>query len=557
MKIKYLTLMFLILIPLAYSTQEHDWLADRFSEGSWDNNIQDTSLALLALKDSSYEDEISKGIAWLESKMESCVSLDNCNFKDASFALLALDEVSPSSETVDNLQEWILNNSIFQYEGEKTGWLAQVISDGAGICDLYDTNNPSQKISMAINSGFTPFKPITFISDTTSSISVDCSSLSGNPKAISLMRQSGTTYYVNKEANNQKQVALNLGYSCWGSGTCDADSTAFVLLALKKSGKLSDPKWLENRGSLTALQNAILYYVTNDEDYLDKVLEDQSQFGYWGSANVYDTALIYSLIPDSSARDDAEDWLKEQRDNNEGCWPKPASLCKTRSSAAVLYSGLYGFGSSSTDERIDQFENRSGGDNGISEECPEGFSCITEEGNEGVCDYWGQCIQGAGGIPRSDSGSVTCEEGDVCTEGGCPGVCDAFGDCVDDQTDNCIPDTAVPRGTTTEEKGGSLLFWLLMILLLLIILIGGGYLAYRKGWIEADFLDKYLNKEKKSKKIKSSISPSFQINRHPLLPASQRAPRQHSERKIKDRIGSDLDRSIREMERLLSGRKKK
>ena len=558
---KYLILILLILVPFAYSVQEHDWLAQKFSSGSWSNNIQDTSLSLLALKDSTYQDEVDQGVTWLESKIESCINTNSCNVKDASYALIALDGLSSSSQIADDVQKWILNNSIFQYGGETSGWLAQVVSDDAGTCEISDPSNPSTKITMNINAGFTPFQPIPFISSTTSSIKVDCSSMTKAPTALSLMRQSGTTYYVNKEANNQKQAILELGYSCWGvsssSVNCDPDSTAFALLALKKSGKLSDPKWLEDNKA-TSLQNAILYYITGKDVYLDKVIDDQNQFGYWGSANIYDTAIIYSIIPDSGAKTKAESWLASQEDPS-GCWPKPATLCKIRSSAAVLFSGLQASGNL-TEERIDQFENRTEGTipSSSGDDCPEGFSCITEGGEDGTCDYWGQCIAGGEVGANGEDIAETCNEGDICTTGGCSGICDAFGDCVDDQTDNCISGPAADSsGSTTGREGSSALFWFLMVLLLLIILFGGGYLAYRKGWIKMDFFEKYM-KGKKKEKAKSSFDTPFIPSRHPLLPASQKTTRRNSaESDVKGRISHDLDRSISEMERLLGGKKRK
>src|SRR3989344_7770654 len=89
-------ILFLLLIPLAYSA-EQDWLISKLSQNNWNNNIQDTSLALLSLKDVSYTNK-QETITWLENKMNSCITSDSCSIKDVSFALLALDELS-SSET--------------------------------------------------------------------------------------------------------------------------------------------------------------------------------------------------------------------------------------------------------------------------------------------------------------------------------------------------------------------------------------------------------------------------------------------------------------------------
>ena len=251
-------ILFLLLIPLAYSA-EQDWLISKLSQNNWNNNIQDTSLALLSLKDVSYTNK-QETITWLENKMNSCITSDSCSIKDVSFALLALDEISSSSETTIKLENWLLNASTFQYSGETAGWKAQIISTLSGSCTISDPNNPSQSQSVTVSAGFTPWVNIeSLISQITNSIKIDCTSLSASPISLSLIREaSSKRYYINKEITNQKEIILELGYPCWGTttraNTCDKDSTAFALFALKQA----DPKWLENQGDLTPLQNALL-----------------------------------------------------------------------------------------------------------------------------------------------------------------------------------------------------------------------------------------------------------------------------------------------------------
>ncbi len=86
-----------------------------------------------------------------------------------------------------------------------------------------------------------------------------------------------------------------------------------------------------------------------------------------------------------------------------------------------------------------------------------------------------------------------------------------------------------------------------MVLLLLIILVGGGYLAYKKGLIKF----KKTTKKKPGPLVKTPF-------RHPLSPASQIPQRRPLvAHPVKKRISRDLDKSIREMEKYLKGKKKK
>lgn len=542
---KYLILLFLLIIPLAYST-DYDWLLSQASEDSWNNNIQDTSLAVLALKGSG--ETLDPYIPWLETKLESCMQTNTCNIKDASLSLMALEEFSSSK--LEDIQSWLSDASIFQYikyEEEKEGWKAQIISTVDGICTILDPQNPLNTITAQISKDYTPFVDITnLISTTTSKIKIDCTSLSTTPTALSLIRQSGTTFYINKEVTSQNQAILDLGYPCWGTvyqaSLCDKESTAYALLALKNQ----DPKWLENQDP-NALQNAILYKISNDNQYLTEVLDSQNQFGYWGSANVYDTAFIYSLIPDSDEKEKAAEWIQKQKAEDEICWPKPESQCKVRSTAIVLLSQAYTVTiEEETQEKIEQQKEIIQETQG--QDCFDlgpGVYCITSDGYSGVCDEWGQCKR------ETEAGARDCYElgeGVYCiTSDGIDGVCDAFGDCVPTETAGEV-DTREAEKKAKEEKS-SVLFWFLMVLLLLIILGGGGYYAYKRGWIKL--------KGTKKKPTQPTLTTPF---RHPLTPASQirttptTRPARHP---IKRRVEGELDKSIRDMERLLRGRKKK
>lgn len=544
-------ILFLLLVPLAYSA-EQDWLISKSSQNNWNNNIQDTSLALLSLNDVSYTNK-QETISWLETKMNSCTTSDSCNIKDASFALLVLNDLSASSATTVKLKNWLLNASTFQYSGETAGWKAQIISTIAGSCIISDPQNPSQSQSVTISAGFTPWVDIgSLISQTTNSIKIDCTSLSASPISLSLIREASPKYYINKEITNQKEIILELGYPCWGTTTqaaaCDKESTAFALFALKQT----DPKWLENQGDLTPLQNTLLYSVTNNNKYLAKVLDEQNSFGYWGSANMFDTAFISLIIPDSDKRTKALNWIVSQKASTEDCWPKPESLCNVRSTAAALLNQLTlseisantteTSSSNQTEERKKQNEEKGG-----TVDCPEDSSCTTSDACPGTCDYWGLCQDTKGdNCPAGDTvekQKEECKEGSVCTAGACPGKCDAFGDCIDNAEDNCTPETTGTTASQTKESGSSTLFWVLMVLLLLIVVAGGGYLAYKKGLLKF-----------KKKPSKPSSAQEF---RHPFAPASQIPQRRPAiTHPVKGRIQHELDSSITEMEKFLKGRKK-
>jgi len=92
---------------------------------------------------------------------------------------------------------------------------------------------------------------------------------------------------VREEMQNKLKNSQNNVSGCWGN-PCDAEQTAYALLALEMSGKLDKNNslnqagisWLKNNSN-NIEEKAIVYYLTGDNETLTLLLESQTTNGWW------------------------------------------------------------------------------------------------------------------------------------------------------------------------------------------------------------------------------------------------------------------------------------
>jgi hypothetical protein len=605
-----LFLLVFVAISSVNASKESEWLIDEGNQGVW-SNIRETSWGILALKqESGYENEILNGSKYLINQLESCMVSNSCDVKDTAIALWALKDVGGNPTIVGEVSTWLLNSRSMIFTGDviapnQNEWIVQVVSNVAGECTLINTETgASETILVSSSDGYVPWHLIsdTVLSSYTEDLNLDCDSLGSN-SILSLINKkiddnNIENYYIKQEEHSQNNVSVSFGNPCWGrgyrDGSCSNDVTAYVLYALKKAGKSGDPSWLKEQ-TLGLSEKAFLFKITNDGIYLQDIISEKNSLGYWGTADLYLTSLLYTLLKPNAITNDVGNWISSRRDN-QGCWPK--NNCNTEQTALVLYSGSYevstqGCANLDGDEFCDNDDNDIDGDGLLNDLDPfprnpdannndildgdedldgDGFlnkedSDIDGDGisNENDRDPFDETVGGTDD-GTSSGGESSFVPGSVCvTYEGCEGEYDTLGQCIDVSGDGC-PSTDNSGGfdddfdddftggsgsssdgssSTPPEEESSVVLWVLLVLLLLISLIGGGFLAYKKGLLKLDFI-------KKNPKPEASYKPRLNTSRSPqsYVPRmAQKAVKQVP--KIAKGIEDELDQSMKDLEKLL------
>ena len=590
----------IILVSTVGASSEADWIADRNTQGSW-GNIRETAYSILALdKEQGYENLVLNGSRSLIISLENCMLTNSCNVKDTAVAVLALHEVGNNANIVNIAGTWLLNSRSIVFTGDlpstSNQWFVQVVSSVAGSCVLtnYDLDS-SLGVSVDTSQGYVPWFNVDsgILTSTTSSLNLDCSSLGSTP-VLSLINKKDVSgvenYFIKQEEHGKKNITVSFGDPCWGatyrSGSCDTETTGYVLYTLNKIGKSGDPSWLVGQSNLGLKEKAFLFKVTNDNQYLTSLAQEKNSAGFWGTADLTTTVLIYNLLKPNSIISGVDNWVASRR-HNDGCWPKPN--CNVEQTALVMYGGSYTSSSSGCpdldgDNTCDSDDSDIDGDgllNGIDNNSRnpdtnnngvldgdddydrDGFvnkedSDIDGDGvdNEDDRDPWDETV---GITTRNDpiGDSDASSLGNICTTAeGCEGKRDAIGQCIDVSGDGCpVSDTSSrgevdlggtgTTGTSTSgssDEGRSVLFWSLMVLLMLIILFGGGFLAYKKGLLKLKFGNKPGPQAKYTPRLNQSKPQNYQ-------PRVASTPRKKPG--IVSSIEKDLDQSMKDLERLL------
>jgi len=558
-KLAFIVILLVISLNLIYASAETDWLIQEYNKR--DRTVEESALALLAVnKQLGSSASLSSAAAKLKSYLDSCTAANNCNNKDAALAVWALKEIKDTSTTLDTATNWLINSrTILAPDTDADDWLIQIISPTSGNCVVNNTEAKTEK-TISISAGYTPWQSVKdLVTQNTNNLIIDCTSLSSQVDSISLIKKKTISnivnYFIREEIQNQKSVTVQLGVPCWGSAyrsICNQEITAYVLLALYKQGKNPDPAWLGQQ-SLAPLENAVLYELTEKQEYLSALQSSQSAAGFWSPADVASTSLIYSFIPSQSeTAKKALAWIQSQR-ASEGCWPKPSNLCNIKSTASAAYVTSQAANATTPPPgNVTRPSERTELED-CDEPCLDNAGCICPTNcKRSLIDEDETCEGPETTIPTTEPGAY------CVTERLCDGQLDRLGRCVDIPGDDCPeaeggeeigPEGGIgtgetettPSETKADEGKSSTLFWLLMVIAALIALVGGSYLAYKKGLI----------------KFKKKPSPEYKPRMK--IPEEMKTPQQYQPRikarekqhPVKKFLDNELDKSIEELEKLL------
>lgn len=522
-----------------------DWLSEQNSGGAFDADLSTTAWAVMALDAAGYD--TSGSVDWLYTQMSTsyCLPSTSCTIEETALAILALKEVQDDTY-FDEFDTYLMNS---MSSGSGSGaWYLQVVTEDNGTCTAsYELNNITTEIEFEVDEGAFPDCSDSTFLDINSclqtnlisnnpgiTIDIDCTELAST--VIALVYKSDSTYYLlTNENSNTAEIKVNNG--CFGrtaDSSCNLDASLTAGWALDEIDSTTNTAIYlkENYDSSDVSENALMYLITEDESYLEKVADSQKTDGSFDRSYAT-TSLAIIALSESTAYtteiDNAKAWLREEQ-SDQGSWG--ASMKET---AMILYAAF-------SDEPVSPASCSDGsqnqGEDGIDcggpcedcgageviSECTTDDDCLTLYDETYTCEL-GECVS-----PTSGCVSDTdCSSGEVCLSGACvasecnydgnceygawnensyncpsdcycgDGVCDNYesesdcsSDCGEEDSsdgdDNYVPPTTV-------DEGGFPFLTILIIIIILALIGGGGYWAYTQGYLDT-IIDKFKGKPK-------------------------------------------------------------
>ncbi len=454
------------------TTDAYDWLMSQGSGGNYNNQIIDTSAALLALDKAGGLATSEKNYIVSQMNDNKCWPAVGCRIKDTVWAMFALNvygEDASKEETLDWLkraQTPTLNSG---------NWWLQIETTDSGECTITYTKG-STEISKTIKVEAGTFPECgggTFFdlkscleagllnNYASLDLNVDCSELSSAKIAIAY--SSGSSYYLYQEVS-ESQALLTVKNGCFGltykAAVCDFETSLYAEWLLKQAGStLSSELYLrENYDKTNPIHNALLYKITGDQEYATQLQKLQKNDGSWNGKSL-DTALAVMALSSNSEYsgnvEDALEWLKLKQ-KEDGSWDE-----KVFETAMVLYAAFFGGGSNISPPEVPELPSctdgkKNQGERGI--DCggpcefePYNETCcdnnVKDDGEEGV-DCGGICISCSEKMKESicdNDASCEPERGEDCNN--CPNDCTSCEDlCKNGQKDAASEEEQVDCG---------------------------------------------------------------------------------------------------------------
>lgn len=320
-----------LLTPLILAQNESSNMLDKaeacLKDGLGDNcagsdNTEQLAFSLLAIAhDSSVQQDCKKAL--LDNK-----DTDNWNdnIKQTSLAVIALNNIKYNT---DDETDWLIEQ---ETTAEDLEWFLEIDADEETECEVDGDKvriDENKKITQESTSCFSKAQDDYWLKvksdcyDENFTISCD----KEFKTTLLYRRKSGSTYYVSTNTHSASagdSTEEKINAYCFGSSDCDYESTLWAALALKSADKDIN-KYLpylialkESNGKY--LPSAILYILTTYEEYSADLSSLQKSGGYWkvSGNEYYDTALALLALGDKVA--ETEDWLSNEQSSSSGCW---------------------------------------------------------------------------------------------------------------------------------------------------------------------------------------------------------------------------------------------
>src|SRR3989338_3660825 len=553
----------------------YQWLYDTITNRTV--NDADEAAAIIALLGES-SGELGGLVEELKKRENEnhCWPKEGCRVKDTALGTLAL---SLSGQDVTEEVKWLKESKISM--GNKGEWWIVLKSNTNGTCvTTYNTKQKNFDIQDDIIKQARGQYHINLLDIdpninrvVTPKISVDCSTMPN--VIIALVYKPDTNTFFIQESQSVTNTDLIINNACYPisrrTNTCDFESTAFATWALLE---LQTEEDRENIGTTIylessvkqgdsiqlALLNRVLLKLSNvQQSFLELLAQQQRQDGSFNN-DVYATSLSLLGLQGTDKTDNiarAADYLT-RRVSKDGSWNRDV-----RNTAYALLA-LHGTdlgrrevkpigGSSGRREicgnGID--DNQNGIEDCGEQLCSDDQSCKCvnnkQDGDEEGIDCGGNCgnkcadttdgTETTGCILDSD-----CNSGEGCQSGICI--------IKNDDTDATLP--------TSTDEGSSWWIWLLIILLILLAGFGVFYVKYVKtGKIVLKDIFKKKKKQtfdeyKRMSEFKPAQPRPMNTQNNNQRMATQ--PRITPQRAIKSKEEEELERSLKEAEKLIKGK---
>jgi len=553
------------------------WLNSKVVDGSWNSNVFDTSIAVIALQEAGLSFNAEQGANWLLTQQDSlgCFPKGDCKVKETAFAAYALDITNKdSSKAVD----WLLNTA--QTPTPTVGrWWLQIATTTAGSClltyqeaNVTFTENITIENNRIANCNNNPWFDLRscipnnpLARNPSLEFNVDCSSLPGSP-IISLIYNSGASYYILQE-DHKSSALIDVDSGCWGitkRANCDYETSLYATYALNKIGVLPGSIiWLrDNYQPSISLHNSILALTTGKQNYINALVQLQEADGSWNK-NVYQTSFSTLALKGSQQSEQlakAIGFLKSQQ-REDGSWNNDVV-----DTSLALLSGF-------TEERVACGDGFC--DKGEEVSCPQDCQAPAE-GQLEVC-FNSVDDDGDAYIDCDDPdcvGDIACEEVEICSDG----IDNDFDTLIDCDDSDCIRNLACEKtevcndGLDNDDDGladcddldcefyescplqkeKTSLLWL-WILLILLVMAGVLFYFYKKDPetfkrnIKKPFTKGFWNNLFK-KKPPIRPQPQYSYPQRPYQPQQPVYPQYQRRTKTED----ELSKSLQEAKKLLS-----
>ncbi len=602
MKLIYVIILVLLLIPLSIAEIDVDkafsWLLSKQIDGSYNNNVIDTSAAILALTNSGAVGEAKRSIDYLltQKNPASCWPRLNCRVKETAFALLALDS---ANQPVEDVIKWLKDAQ--SSTSTKGKWWLQIANAQNGACTInYKKDSTEVTKQLAIEDGKFPscnnnnwldlnscLEPNLLIRYPSMTFDVDCSGINANIIIVLLFNVGNTYTFVENVESSTATVTVD--NNCYGLGfkePCNYDSTLYASYALSKVEQPTSLFYLKsNYDSNNPEHSALLSLITGDENFLQDLIKKQRTDGSFDN-NVFKTSLAVLALED---KEKATVWL-ESKQNSDGSFGNVfetsfALLALSPvAELATCFDGIKNQGEDGIDcggpcEKVcdicnfnDVCDEERGEDvdncpsdcvegenlcrNGKQDENEEGVDCggpcaneCPSCNNDGICEFttFGEtALQ----CPKDCScGDNVCDatEKDDLSNTYCPQDCkeeicnnDGFCD-PGETTENCPKDCAAPSAITEEppEKERKFPFVTILIIVVigLAIVFGIYYFTKKRKKPEFDLFGRFTKEKPREEKI--LLKPEI-----PKFPGAKPSLK-------KSKLDEELEKSLEEARKLI------
>ncbi len=496
----------------------YNFLADEVKAKGF-GDVESAAFAILALKnfDSSLADD---GIRELMQKSvnNECWPSPQCKVKETALAMIALHEMG---EDTSKVKAWLLARQILSFE--EGDWFLQleIKPEGSnGTCEIayeFQSENKNDKVFVATDKKVSLEKASNCFEIENSrpwwlkvkSIcqEIEFSASCEQPEYIgNLLFITGNTIFVFPEIRNEPGI-LALKNKCFpaqsGGGSCDYDATLWASYALKlEDEELQTLPFLETNADANKPHSfSLLFLITGDADFADKLAAEQKSAGFWDTDRFFRTAIAYLSVRGLTVADlnKAKSWLLDNQ-NPDSSW---GATQKVRDTAAVLFA-VFPKGAAATTQFCDDFSGfvccdtasvKIGADEFDRRCLGSGEVCVAEDDCEvqlectdpevgGVC-----CEQAASGAERFNQYDDTCSSGEVCASE-CEVAAGTEEQLCEDQGYFCCDADKVARGaslateftctssgqvcaTACKQGGGisSVLLWILLIVVVVAVVV--------------------------------------------------------------------------------------